>query len=54
VPFHPKSAIAAANAGLPVVGNRGPLSTAIVEIAEELSGRRTAPAAQSGWRRLFK
>jgi len=54
VPFHPKSAVAAANAGLPVVGSKGPISSAIVEIAEELSGRRTAPAAQSGWKRFFK
>lgn len=55
VPFHPKTAIAAANAGLPVVGNTsGPIAKAIVEVAEELSGRRTAPAGQSGWRRFFK
>ncbi len=51
VPFHPKSALSAANAGLPVVGNRGPIATSIVELSEELSGRRTTPAGQSFWRR---
>jgi pilus assembly protein CpaE len=52
VPFHPKSALLAANAGLPVVGNRGPIATSIVEIAEELSGRRTTQASQPFWKRF--
>lgn len=52
MPFHPKSALSAANAGLPVVGNRGPIATSIVELAEELSGRRTTPAGQSFWKRF--
>jgi pilus assembly protein CpaE len=48
IPFHPKSAVTAANAGLPVVGNRGPIATSITQIAEELSGRRAAPT-KSRW-----
>ncbi len=54
IPFHPKSALSAANAGLPVVGNRGPIASSIVEIAEELSGRRAAPSGQSRWKGFFR
>jgi pilus assembly protein CpaE len=50
IPFDPKSALSAANAGLPVVGSKGRLTTAIIEIAEELSGRRTAAASGSRWK----
>ncbi|HLZ66964.1 MAG TPA: AAA family ATPase [Aliidongia sp.] len=42
VGFHPKSVIAAANAGRPIASERGPLATAIATIASELSGRHLA------------
>ncbi len=50
IPFHPNSALSAANAGLPVVGARGPIATSIVELAEELSGRRVTGSGSSRWR----
>ena len=40
IPFHPKSAIDAANAGTPVSSFRSPISTAIATLADELGGRR--------------
>jgi pilus assembly protein CpaE len=42
VAFHPKSVVAAANAGKPIVGEKGPIAAAIATIAAELSGRHTA------------
>jgi pilus assembly protein CpaE len=40
IPFHPKSAIEAANAGAPVSSLRSPIATAIATLADELGGRR--------------
>lgn len=40
IPFHPKSAIDAANAGTPVSSFRSPIATAIATLADELGGRR--------------
>ena len=54
IPFDPKSAVSAANAGLPVAGNRGKIAAGISQIAEELSGRRAAAAAKPWWGRFVK
>lgn len=51
VPYHPKSIIAAANAGNAVVAEKGPVATAIEDLANELIGRREAK--RQGIRRLF-
>ncbi len=48
IPYHPKSIIAAANAGNAVVASKGPVTTAIQELASELVGRREVKR-----RRLF-
>lgn len=54
IPFDPKSAVSAANAGLPVASSRGRIAHGIAQIAEELSGRRAAIAQQPWWGRFFK
>ena len=51
VPYHPKSIIAAANAGNAVVAEKGPVTSAIEEIANEMIGRREVK--RQGIRRLF-
>jgi pilus assembly protein CpaE len=51
VPYHPKSIIAAANAGNAVVAEKGPVASAIEELANEMIGRREAK--RQGIRRLF-
>jgi pilus assembly protein CpaE len=48
IPYHPKSIIAAANAGVAVAGTKGPVTTAIQDLASELIGRR-----ETKRRRLF-
>ncbi len=40
IPYHPKSIIAAANAGTAVTEAKGPVTTAIQDLASELIGRR--------------
>lgn len=40
IPYHPKSIIAAANAGTAVTETKGPVTTAIQDLASELIGRR--------------
>ncbi|MGH6991247.1 MAG: AAA family ATPase, partial [Stellaceae bacterium] len=40
IPYHPKSIIAAANAGTPIAAAKGPVTTAIQDLASELIGRR--------------
>jgi pilus assembly protein CpaE len=52
VPYHPKSVIAAGNAGRPIAGEKGPISGAIAHIAGELSGRHAT--RRRSWRRWFK
>lgn len=42
VAYHPKSVIAAANAGRPIAGEKGPIAASIANIASELSGRHVA------------
>ena len=39
IAYHPKSVIAAGNAGRPIAGEKGPIAGAIANIASELSGR---------------
>jgi pilus assembly protein CpaE len=48
IPYHPKSIIAAANAGTAVTETKGPVTTAIQDLASELIGRR-----ETKRRRLF-
>jgi pilus assembly protein CpaE len=48
IPYHPKSIIAASNAGSPVVAAKGPVTMAIHDLANELIGRREVKR-----RRLF-
>ena len=48
IPYHPKSIVAAANSGTAVVEQKGPVTTAIEELANEMIGRREAKR-----RRLF-
>jgi Flp pilus assembly CpaE family ATPase len=40
IPYHPKSIISAANAGTAVAATKGPVTTAIQDLASELIGRR--------------
>jgi pilus assembly protein CpaE len=40
IPYHPKSIIAAANAGTAVAATKGPVTAAIQDLASELIGRR--------------
>jgi pilus assembly protein CpaE len=48
IPYHPKSIISAANAGTAVAATKGPVTTAIQDLASELIGRR-----ETKRRRLF-
>jgi pilus assembly protein CpaE len=51
VAFNPKSVIAAANAGKPIAGGKGPITQSIAKIAAELSGRHSAER-RSFWSRF--
>ncbi|HEV2676366.1 MAG TPA: AAA family ATPase [Aliidongia sp.] len=51
IAYHPKSVIAAANAGRPIAGEKGPIAASIANLASEMSGRHVAQR-RPFWSRL--